>query len=187
MNQITAVVLSKHGYQRRFRDLDFVVHHSVINNARDLCLARFQAVQAVRTPYFFYLDDDDDLPFDYLDVLNDCVAAGACVAYTDEIIVSGDSSEIRRSADYSQSLHLKQPLLIHHLALCRTADAREVARTLPVEPYCPEMILYWELAKRGAVYVPRVGYVWNRSNGMHTWTSTAKSWVRAPEYCEAHP
>lgn len=133
--------------------------------AADVQAAWLDAIELVRTPYFFFIDDDDSLPADHLDVLAQCIYQGAAVAYTDESV----NGLIRRSRLYSQYEHLADPLLLHHLVVCETAIALDVARSLPRGHYWPEMQLYWEMAKRGgAAYVPRVGYHWNKGEtGLH--------------------
>lgn len=186
---ITAIVLTAGDYTRTFDGIDVLVQRQSIGNAFELLHARFRAIQAVRTSHFFYLDDDDDLPGDVLDVLADCEATGAPLAYTDELVRLPDGSEsVREAAVYDRALHLRRPMLVHHLALCELGAARLAARSLPVGHYCPELLLYWAMARQGAAYVPRVGYVWNkRPDGMHRWPLTTISQMRAALWCKDHP
>ena len=181
---ITAVVLTAGSYGRAWPDLEVVVHRSAIRDAADLQRARFDALAEVRTSRFFYLDDDDDLPADYLETLAECVAVDAPLVYTDELI----GGELRASNEYSQAAHLKDPLFVHHLALYDTAEARAAVTELPRGHYAPEFMLAWQVAKKGAVHVPRIGYRWNkRSGGMHSWPSTCCSWSRAMIWCKGNP
>ena len=181
---VTAVVLTAGSYGRAWPGLEVVVHRSAIRDAADLQRARFDALAEVRTPRFFYLDGDDDLPADYLDVLDECRAANAALTYTDEMI--GDEPQVSR--EYNQAAHLKNPLLVHHLALYNTAAARAAVAGLPRGHYAPEFMLAWQVAKKGAVYVPRIGYRWNkRPGGMHSWPSTCCSWSRAMIWCKENP
>lgn len=147
----------------------------------DVQRAWFDALSLVDTPRFFYIDDDDALPPDHLEVIAECIDTGAAVAYTDESI----HGKVRRSAPYSQAAHLADPLLCHHLVLCDTALAREVVRDLPRGSYWPEMQLFWEMAKRGgAAYVPRVGYCWNkRATGLHREWYTALGMHNSRAWC----
>lgn len=176
---VTAVVLSARSYSRRFPGLEVAVHRSVITNAAQMQAARFDAIVKVRTSHFFYLDDDDDLPDDYLDVLRECVDRGAALTYTDELVKrhDGGPAEVRLARPYSQAEHIQHALLVHHLALCETAAARAAVARIPRGHYWPEFQLFWELAKRGVAYVPRVGYVWDRKlTGLHLcpWTAIAQ-------------
>lgn len=157
----------------------------LFRRASDVQEAWLDALDLVDTPHFFYIDDDDTLPVDYLDVLADCLATGAAVAYTDESV----NGQTRRAGPYSQEAHLARPTLIHHLALCDTALAREVARTLPRGHYWPEMLLFWEMAKRGgAAHVPRVGYQWNRGDtGLHSQWFTVLGISNSRAWCAEHP
>jgi hypothetical protein len=181
---VSAVVLSDNDYTRQWDGLEVVVYRSLIRDALQLQSSRFNAIAKVQTPYFFFLDDDDDLPNDYLDVLAECIAAKSAITYTDELI----NGELSRSENYQQKLHLDRPLLIHHLALYETSKARAAARFLPRGHYAPELLLSWQVAKSGAAYIPRVGYHWNSSRrGMHTWSSTSMSWARALQWCKDHP
>jgi hypothetical protein len=181
---VTAVVLSARPYATPWPGLEVFVHRSTIRDAADLQRARFDVLADVRTSHFFYLDDDDTLPDDYLGALQRCVEAGAPLVYTDEDI----NGTRRVSAPYSQAAHLRDPLLVHHLALYETTAAREAVEQLPRGHYCPEFMLAWQVAKRSAAYVPEVGYRWNkRPTGMHTWPCTTLSQVRAALWCKANP
>lgn len=182
---VTAIVLTADEYIRPWPGLDaVVVARSRITTAADLQRARFEAALAVRTSHFFYLDDDDDLPEDYLEVLADCAAVGAPLAYTDERI----NGAVRCAGPYDRARHLREPMLVHHLALYETAAARKAIAQLPRGHYAPEFMLAWQVASMGAAYVPRVGYHWNRSDqGMHSWPCTSLSWMRAMLWCKENP
>ena len=43
------------------------------------------------------------------------------------MVVAGEST-VLRSEPYTQDAHVRRPMLVHHLALMRTADARRAAR-----------------------------------------------------------
>lgn len=181
---ITAVVLTAGSYRRHWPGLEVLVSRQRITDAADLQRARFDVVARVRTSHFFYLDDDDDLPADYLDVLDLCRAPGVPLAYTDEVV----NGERREAGHYSQADHIARPLLVHHLALYATAAASAAIAELPRGHYAPEFMLAWQVAKRGAAYVPRVGYHWHRAaGGMNAWPCTSLSWMRALLWCKANP
>lgn len=186
---ITAVVLSAKPYTRTFPGVDEVlVHRSIITDASQLLEARFDAIGQVTTPFFFFLDDDDDLPPNLPEVLTRCVLAGVAMAYTDELVRHPDGRYTRGVAGpYSQQAHLRQPQLVHHLVLCRTHEAQRAIKELPRGHYCPNFLLYWALARPGAKYVPEVGYIWNKGDGMHTWPSISQAQMRAALWCKAHP
>jgi len=181
MSGVTAVVLSAGQYTRRFHGLEVLVRQQEIRDAAQLQRARFDAVLDVETPFFFFLDDDDDLPEDHLKTVYRCVRAGAAVAYTDEIIRLPDGSGVETARrPYSQHAHIDDPLLVHHLAVCDTEHAKAAVRRLPRGHYCPEFMLYWELAKSSAAYVAQVGYVWHKKpTGMHKWPCTTLSQMYA--------
>jgi len=182
--KVTAVVLTRGAYLHDWQGLDVCVHRSTIRTAADLQRARFDALEHVRTPHFFFLDDDDGLPAGYLDVLQRCLDAAAPLAYTDELVAGAR----RVRGPYSQAAHLAHPMLVHHLALYETAAAREAVATLPRGHFAPEYLLAWEVAKRGAAYVPEVGYIWNRRpGGMHSWPATSLSWMRALLWAKDNP
>ena len=185
---ITAIVLSAQPYTPTFVGIEVLTHRSIIRNSAELQAARYAAVARVRTSHFFFLDDDDELLADHVATLDQCLAADQALAYTDELIryVDGTEKTTARQA-YSQAAHRADPMLVHHLALCRTADALEAIKRVPRGHFCPELLLYWELAKAGAAYVPAVGYVWNKGHGMHTWPLTAISQVRSALWCKEHP
>ena len=130
--------------------------------------ARLNALAKVRTPYCFFLDDDDELPDDYLSVLDECAARmqseGMPMAYTDELLREPGKAEVRRSwYDYDSDKHAANPMGLHHLVVMDTARAQAMAATLPRGNFWTEHMLFWALGRAGAAYVPRVGYIWNRS------------------------
>ena len=181
---ITAVVLTRGAYQREWPGIEVLVHRSDITDAVGLQRARFDAVARVRTQRFFYLDDDDDLPAGHLQLLEHCADIDAPLVYTDEIV----AGKRRSGCSYSQAHHIRHPMLVHHLALYRTAAAAGAVRDLPRGHYAPEFMLAWQVAKGGAAYVPEIGYVWNRTkNGMSNWPCTSLSWVRAMLWCKENP
>lgn len=186
---ISAVILSARPVDKQIDGVPVVAHVSRFSDAESLLAARMAALQKVKTRWFFFLDDDDDLPAGYLRVLQACVDADAAVAYTHELIrQEGKPEVVRRSEPYSQALHLKTPMLIHHLAVCRTADARSAAAYLPRGTYAFEPLMYWELAKRGAAFIDEVGYIWNPSNtGLSRHPTVHRGLVRALLWGRDHP
>lgn len=186
---ISAVILSANPVDRQIDGVRVVEHVSRFCDAETLLDARMAALRKVETEWFFFLDDDDELPSDYLRVLQRCVDAGAALAYTHELIrEEGKPEALRRSEPYSQALHLKTPLLVHHLAVCRTADARSAAAHLPRGTYALEPLLYWEMAKRGAAFIDEIGYIWNRSKtGLSRHPTLHRGLVHALLWGRDHP
>lgn len=137
------------------------------DDAPGLMGARLAALKHVKTEWFFFLDHDDDLPNDFLRVLDRCIAANTPIAYTDELVHDSvlKKTYIRKSADYSEMSFIKNPMLIHHLALCKTALAIDVLKRIQDVNH-NEMLMFFELAKYGATYIDEVGYIWNRSHGL---------------------
>lgn len=183
MSKVSAVVLSASSYRRKWPGLVVQEEVSTFKSTTDACNARFDAVLRVRTPFFFYLDDDDDLPDDYLDVIEECLDTGSDITYTDELVMTEMNAPVGSvlgKGRYSREGHYRNPTMLHHLVLCDTRAAQEAVRGLPRGGYWPEFLLYWELARRGAAYVPRVGYVWNRGpGGLHSLPSTSIAQARS--------
>lgn len=179
---ITAIVLTRGEYKRQWPGLTVDVHQQEIRGARELLDARFNAIAQVKTSHFFFLDDDDDLPADYLDVLQECERADAEICYTDECVISCQERRLTftRRGTYSREAHKANVQLIHHLALCNTGVAQGSVARLPRGHFCPELLLYWDMARNGAAYVERVGYYWFRDiGGMHARPCTTVSQMRA--------
>ena len=184
MSRFTAVVLSKNpvtselpgvtvlGRVQKFGKEPIVELHG----------ARLSALAHVTTPYFFYLDDDDSLPDDYLDVLEECASADVALAYTNEIVVKDGVSEVRRSRPYDQQDHAAHPMLVHHLALMKTSVARHAATLIPRGMY-NETLLHFQVAKAGAQHIDRTGYIWNRGNGLHASAKCHLSQVNSAMWC----
>ncbi len=176
----TAIVLSASPVTLIIPGVRVLGRVQTIATAAQLHDARLDALADVETEFCFYLDDDDELPPDYLDVLAQCAAAGSPLAYTDEMMVSATDSVHLTSGAYSRARHLENAMLVHHLAVMRTSAASATARNIPRGAYWTEMLLYFKLAEGGAAYIPRVGYIWNRrpgglSNKPHTLISQVAS------------
>lgn len=187
---ITALTICDQPYDRAYHGLRTLVHApGGIRTAADAQAAWLSAAAKVDTEHFFYLDSDDDLPVGYMDVLEEAVALDQPLVYTDEAVRSADRPEyVREAAPYTQQLHLAKPMLVHHLALCRTADAMEALLRIEPGHFWPEMQLYWELAKGGAAYLPKVGYLWNRRpTGLHTNPAIVMAQTRSALWCKANP
>lgn len=184
---VTALTVSREPVQMQFAA--GIEHRClsgrIFRSAADVQAAWFDAIELVRTPHFFYIDDDDALPADHAEVISRCIAAGAGVAYTDESV----SGEHRQRQAYSQAAHFADPCLVHHLAVFDTALAREALRTLPRGNFWPEMLLAWELAKRaGAAHIDRIGYCWNRrAEGLHRQWFTVLGMANSRAWCMENP
>lgn len=190
---ISAVVLSAMPVCVALPGINVVNHVSAFTDAAGLLDARLAALGKVRTEWFFFLDDDDALPPDYLRVLDLCVGVGAPLAYTDELIrmpayFDGHVPEFRRkSGPYSQEAHLQDALLVHHLAVCNTDAAQRAARIIPRGTYAVEPLLYWQVAKEGAAYVDEVGYIWQRrKTGLSRHPTLTRGLVRAMLWAQEH-
>lgn len=183
MTGVTALVLTAGEYTRQWPGIEVIVQKQKIATAADQLTARFAAIERVRTERFFFLDDDDDLPDDYLDVIAECESHRVLIVYTDELVMTEMNApvgSVLAKGEYSRKRHYSDPALLHHLVLCNTAAAGEAIKRLPRGHFWPEFLLYWELAREGATYVPRIGYVWNkRDSGMHRWPSTILGQMRA--------
>ncbi|AVS68135.1 hypothetical protein C8245_22930 [Paracidovorax avenae] len=178
---ITAIVLSASPVCIELPGLEVLGRVQTLRNPADLHAARLDALSAVLTPWCFFLDDDDELPADYLDVLQACVAKADAMevpmAYTDEILREPGSADVRRCwYQYDRERHRCGPMGLHHLVLMRTANAKDAAARLPRGTYWTEHMLFWAMGGAGAAYVPRVGYIWNRR---------ANGWSRDPRMLTA--
>jgi hypothetical protein len=187
---ITAVVLSANSYVREFPGLHVLVLPGKISDSRELYATRLGAVNKVQTSHFFFLDDDDDLPPDYLEVLRDCLQTNAALCYTDEIIRNplDGYSFVSKKQEYSQDAHLAFPLLVHHLVLYSTHMTVKELPNMPEGNHCPEYIMAWQMAKKGAAYVPRIGYIWNKhpSAGLHRHPAIIRASIKSIHWAAAN-
>lgn len=168
----TAIVLSANPVSLVLPGVTVLGRVQRIANAAQMNDARLDALQHVTTPFCFYLDDDDELPADYLSVLEECRAANVALAYTNELVRGPTGEFLSRAKPYDAQAHVRNALFIHHLALMRTPDAKVAAQRAPRGNHWPELTLYAQLARQSAAHIDRVGYIWNKSNGMHTWPGT---------------
>ena len=187
----TAIVLSPTPYTREWQ---FPVYNHVCGsglNAEQLHHARLESLQGVATEWCFVLDSDDDLPDDHMEVLAQCESeatdADAHMAYTDELQIQDGIASLNVAGPYSAERYLQNNGIMHHLVLMRTVTALKIAEYLPRGRHITEIVLYYELAKAGCVYVPRVGYVWNRGTGMHSRADSVISAAHSHRWCYANP
>lgn len=164
---ISAVVLSDKQLSIKIDGVKIVNHVSKFSDAKGLLKARLDAIEKVKTEWFFYLDFDDELPTDYARILERCMAVNTPIAYTDEKITNADGSfRIRKSSEYSEDKFIDDNTLIHHLAVCKTQAAIEASKEIPRGFYSVESLLFFQVAKKGATYIDEVGYIWHKRNGL---------------------
>ncbi len=179
---VTALTVSLEPVDRKLAGLETAcLWGRRFSSAADVQAAWLDAIAEVRTDHFFFIDDDDELPENYLEVIDRCVRADAGVAYTDEIA----GSERCSSEAYSQARHLERPMLLHHLVVCRTDVAREALKHIPRGHFWPEMQLFWTMAAlAGAAHIPEIGYLWNRTpGGLHRRWFTVLGVSRSRAWC----
>ena len=184
MERYTAIVLSAQPVRLEIPGVRVLASVQAIHTAEQLYDLRLCLLDRVETSFCFYLDDDDELPADYLEVLDECASHDAALAYTDELIRYLGKERVRKSAPYDLDEHKHNAMFVHHLALMRTSDAVQAASRLPRGPLSVEQPLYMELAKGGAAYVPRIGYIWSRSpTGMSHWPKMLGAQWRSKHWC----
>lgn len=182
--RFTAIVLSAKPVKLQIPGVDVLASVQAITSVSQLYDIRLDVIENVGTEFCFYLDDDDDLPPDYLSVLEECASHSLPLTYTDELIRYQGAENVRQSAEYDATIHANTPMFVHHLAVMRTADAVLAAKRLPRGALSVEQPLYYELAKGGAAYVPRIGYIWNRKpTGISHWPQMLGAQVRAMHLC----
>jgi hypothetical protein len=182
---VTAVVLSPDPVAMQVPEGVAVLNHCErFDSTAGIGAARRRALARVRTPWVFFLDSDDELPDDAGDVLAECVGAGAALVYTDELVLrEGAPPQRRRSAPYCPALHAVSPLMVHHLAVMRTGAALAALEVVPAGELWLEHALFWQVARGGAAYVPRVGYHWRPGGGMHRARGIVAAQARALSWC----
>jgi hypothetical protein len=183
---ITAVVLSQQPYESKYDAVTTLNHvePTPFRNHYDINRARRLALQKVTTPYWFFLDSDDSLPDDYESVLQECLNRNKAVVYTQELRKLADGTEhVNQPGEFDQDRFVRNVMMMHHLVLCNTVYTREALTVIPNERQMMEPCLYFQLAKISVAHVPRIGYVWNRGNGMHTKSDALEFQARAAIWC----
>lgn len=181
---ITAVVMSPNPVRLDVPGAHVLNHVSRFTTVSEYSRQRAAAIRKVRTERFVCIDSDDDLPADFNAVLTKCLAFNAPLVYTDELVLQpGLPAMRRRGFGYSQEAHIRNPLLVHHLAVCNTEAALAALEVLPSGDVLLDTLLYFQLAKGGAVHIPRVGYHWHRADGMHTWRDNLRCMVNSVTWC----
>lgn len=181
---VTAITLSAKPAACTYVGLSYLNPVQTIKSCSDYRDAFYGAITQVKTPYFFFLDDDDNVPDDYLSVLEDGLAKNAAVVYTDEVRRFKGEEVIYRPGEYAADKHLANPAMLHHLVLCQTSSAKNALNHMPKGQYWPEMPLYFDLAQDSAAYIPRIGYHWHRSDaGLSSTADIAIGQMRSRIWC----
>lgn len=194
---VTAIILSRHPVSNKVRaqvpaGIHVLNYVSDIRSFKSYQRSWFMAIGEVVTKWFFFLDDDDALPVDFLGVIDQAIGCadrqGAAIVYTNELIVNDAGIAVESvKGPYSQETHIKNPTMCHHLVLGRTASARYAMRLLPRGDFMPEPLLYFQMAKDGAVWLDEVGYHWHRkSTGLHRHPAALAAQVASMRWCHAN-
>lgn len=149
----------------------------------------------IDTKYMAWIDDDDELPWNVVDVCAELVDLmgqdGTNIGYTNELVRHQGRETISRGMPYSRrEYELRDYRMMHHLVVMEVQAAREVALLLPEGIYWAEYLFNIYLAELGlgATYLDKTGYIWNRVENdgrMHdsplTYLSTknSKDWARS--------
>lgn len=193
LRSVTAVILSRRPISNKIRALvpedvrvlNFVSEFRSFNSYR---LSWLMAVARVETEWFFIFDDDDKLPPGFSELLDRLITATgeAALGYTNELIINDAGIKVEsKKQPYSQDAHIKDPTLLHHLVLCRTEVAKRAATVLPEGHRMPEILLYFQMAKEGAVWVDEIGYHWHRTaGGMSRWPGVLAAQVASLTWCQ---
>lgn len=180
----TAIILSPVHVDTFLPGLQVLNYVSSFDTTGGIHEARRNALQLVTTPYCFFLDSDDELTNNVHDILETCYEANVPICYTDELIrEAGRSQYIHRTLPYDQEKHIRNPRMLHHLVVMNTEAARAAEQVIPHGELWVEMLLYFQMAKRGAKYINEVGYIWNRGNGMNRAKGILAAQVRAAAWC----
>lgn len=186
---VTAVVLSREPITPAGlgipAGIEFLNHCETFDTTAGIHAARRAAVARVQTERFFFLDSDDDLPADAAETIEQCVAAGVGLAFTDEVEHrDGVAKRYEPTQPYTLRQHALRPLLVHHLAVVRTDVAREALQAIPPGELWIEQALYFEAARlAGAAHVPRVGYNWRPTDGLHRAVGLVAAMCRSSAWC----
>jgi hypothetical protein len=194
MYPITAIVLSREPVKKLramvpdgITPLNFI---SDIRSFKSYQRSWLMAIRQVVTNWFFFLDDDDRLPPDFLALLPKLMAASQnqALVYTNELLINDAGvSTLLRKQPYSQNAHIKDPGLLHHLVLGRTPVAQRAMLGLPRGEFMPEPMLYFQMAKEGAAWVDEVGYHWHRgAGGMSFWPSALAAQAASSRWCASN-
>ncbi|UIS65488.1 hypothetical protein [Acidovorax phage AP1] len=183
---ITAIVLSAKPVTLELPGVVVLGQVGQIRDAAELYAARLAAVRRVRTRWWFCLDDDDELPEGWQDLLARCMASDAAVAYTNELLCMRDGREvIRRAGSFSRDAYRERVTLIHHLAVCRTDAALRAMERIPTSGcWGFEPMLFAEVASaEGGEWIDEVGYIWHeREGGLSRHPSVPMAMLRAGQW-----
>ena len=187
---VTAVILSARPVDVQIPGVTVLPWVSQFQDAAGLYAARLAATRAVQTEWFFHLDDDDALPGDFGDVLGECLRARAPLAFTNELLHLLDGRQaLRRPGPYRRSIFRERFTHLHHLVVCRTDAAHAAMARIPqAGQWGFEPMLFAEVARGGAHWVERVGYVWRQRLGSFgRRTDVTAAMARAAQWINRRP
>jgi hypothetical protein len=193
MPSVTAIILSRHPLSNKAKALKVPDGIKVLNFVSEFKSFRsyqrswFMAVAQVLTEWFFFLDDDDGLPPGFLGLLDRILGqvGTAALAYTNELVINDAGIAVEsRKTSYSQDEHVRNAMLCHHLVLGRTEVAKRAMEVCPRGDFTPEPLVYFQMAKEGAIWVDEIGYHWHRSaGGVNRWVSALAAQSAARRWC----
>lgn len=161
--KITCITLSSKAMQRDiFSNMVYYNHVREFSDVVSLHNERLESIRSVKTPYFFYCDYDDPIP--YIDI-----ELNKAIIYGDNIYKQFDVERIIKAKEWSINIHLSSPYLIHK-AICNTELSNDLIDVLPRGEYWTELLLYFSLAKIGGYeYNNKLKIIWNKNPyGMHS-------------------
>lgn len=174
---LTAVVLSPNDVITvDTRGLNTLLYTNKFNAAHSLTSQlhhyRKRSVFLPTTKYMCWIDDDDALPENIVDVCTRLISRmeehGHYIGYTNEMVIhsNGQRDAIPKKA-YSRYLYEEQPInVMHHLVIMNTQQSQFVAGYLPEGIHWVEYLFNLYLAELGggATHLDEIGYIWNRTD-----------------------
>lgn len=165
-----------------------IEHVSVFTDQEDETYQRIQAINNIETPYFMFVDNDDEL----LDgassiiskMISDLDTTKYSIAYCDHVVndTSADTpvKTVVSVGKYDEAKAMTNLGYLHHGVIVRTKDAKRLVNSLPNKGYHLQPVLYTALARTGTVYINGAFYQWNKkSTGLHTDSSIRERMLKA--------
>ena len=195
-NILTLVMLSPVEISIKYTDVDVVLHISKFDNLVDLHKERLLAIRKVKTPYFMFLDSDDDLSDNYLDIfkrlIDKMIKENKILGYTNYRRIYTNTTNTNQRPiikdfiignfnvnGFRNNLHY-----LHHSVVLNTAATLKLLDIAPYGLYNTPYLLFHAMSRNGAVYIPEICYIYNQyETGMHTNKSNLEAYANTIRWC----
>lgn len=180
---VTMIVLSRTPYNPIYipENCEYLNYASLFSDYDDAVDKMIHTVSQIKTPYYFFCDDDDQVP-----LVVPTPEDGKGILYGDLIVEHQRGGRIvtTRGYEWESEKHLRFPFLTHK-CVSSTEYTLKLSKVIPSKHIWFEFVYHYFLADCfGAQYNPEYVYIWTKyTTGMHVekppLRDSSHAWIRA--------